>query len=100
LSPALNASAEVVKYIGLDMVSGPNVDIVSHPKDQFPFPEESIDAIVTSSAFEHDSRFWMTFLKMAKVLKPGGFMQMNMPYEWVEHRFPVDCWRFYSDSGI
>lgn len=89
-----------IKYIGMDMDAGLNVDVVINPKDKFyPVPNDSIDIIVSSSSFEHDPRFWMTFLKMLQVLKPGGFLQLNMPYAWAEHRYPVDCWRFYRDSG-
>jgi len=89
-----------IKYIGMDMEAGVNVDVVIHPKDKyFPVPDDSIDVILSSSAFEHDARFWITFLKMLRALKPGGFLHLVMPYEWEEHRYPVDCWRFYSDSG-
>lgn len=89
-----------VQYIGLDFDQGPNVDIVVSPKDKaYPYPDNSISAIITSSALEHDPRFWMTFLKMLQVLQPGGFIYINVPYEWQEHKYPIDCWRFYGDAG-
>ena len=89
-----------IKYTGLDFEPGPNVDIVVSPRDQdYPFPDNHFDAIITSSALEHDPRFWITFLKILRVLKPGGFLSISVPFEWEEHRYPVDCWRFYGDSG-
>ena len=66
------------------MFEGPNVDVVISSKEKrLPFRDNYFDAIVTSSALEHDPRFWMTFLKLVQVLKPGGFMYVNVPYEWV-----------------
>jgi SAM-dependent methyltransferase len=85
-------------YVGLDMSPGPNVDVVS-TGDKTPFDSDSIDVIVSSSNFEHDDCFWMTFLEMARILKPGGYIYINAPSSGVYHGFPGDCWRFYADAG-
>ncbi len=63
-STSLNETCKI-KYIGMDIEAGMNVDAVINIKDKyFPVPDDSIDIIVSSSSFEHDPRFWMTFLKM------------------------------------
>jgi len=85
------------KYTGIDMASGPNVDIVCNG-DSTPFENESIDVIVSSSNFEHDDCFWMTFLEMCRILKPSGFIYINAPSAGPHHGYPGDCWRFYADS--
>lgn len=36
---------------------------------------------------------------MAKSLKPGGIMYINVPSISALHRHPVDNWRFLSDSS-
>lgn len=58
-----------VSYTGIDISAGPNVDVVISENHSVPYPfeSESFDALITTSAFEHDIKFWMTFLKMLKV---------------------------------
>jgi SAM-dependent methyltransferase len=85
------------EYIGIDMSAGPNVDIVSLG-DKTPFEDKSVDIITSSSNFEHDDCFWMTFLEMCRILKPGGLIYINAPSDGPYHGFPGDCWRFYADS--
>jgi SAM-dependent methyltransferase len=36
---------------------------------------------------------------MLRVLKPHGLLYINVPSNGDFHRYPVDCWRFYPDSG-
>lgn len=84
-------------YIGIDMTEGPNVDIVCI-NDSTPFESNSIDVIVSSSSFEHDDFFWMTFLEMCRILKPGGLIYINAPSAGPYHSYPGDSWRFYADS--
>jgi len=33
-------------------------------------------------------------------LKPSGLLYLNVPSNGLFHRYPVDCWRFYPDSGV
>lgn len=88
-----------MKYICLDMVEHPSVDIVVKPGEPFPFPDGSIDIIVSTSCFEHDPCFWMTFREMARVVKEGGFIYVNAPSNGAYHGYPGDNWRFYGDAG-
>lgn len=85
-------------YVGIDMSTGPNVDIVCNG-DSTPFETNSVDVVVSSSNFEHDDCFWMTFLEMARITKPGGFIYINAPSSGPYHSYPGDSWRFYADSG-
>ncbi len=86
-----------LKYKGIDMSAGPNVDIVCSNR-KTPFENESVDVIISSSCFEHDDCFWMTFLEMCRILKKGGYIYINAPSTGPYHGFPGDCWRFYKDS--
>jgi hypothetical protein len=38
--------------------------------------------------------------EIARVLKPGGVAAIIAPSNGVEHRYPVDCWRFYRDGFV
>lgn len=87
-------------YCGCDVESGPNVTVVLDDPYRFPFAHEEFDLVVSTSCLEHDEFFWVTFVEMIRVLKPGGFLYASAPTGGVVHRHPVDCWRFYPDAGI
>jgi hypothetical protein len=37
---------------------------------------------------------------MLRILRPSGLLYINAPSNGPYHRYPVDCWRFYPDSGL
>ncbi len=85
-------------YQGVDLSHGPNVDLVLQSAYRFPLPDNYADLIVSGQAFEHIEYFWLTWMEMERVLKPGGMIFLIAPSRGPEHRFPVDCWRFYADG--
>jgi SAM-dependent methyltransferase len=89
-----------VEYIGLDFVNGRGVDVVIDDPYQLPLAEATADIVVTSSCFEHSEFFWLVYLEAIRILKPGGLLYLNVPSNGFFHRWPVDCWRFYPDSGV
>jgi SAM-dependent methyltransferase len=88
-----------VNYIGVDFVEANGVDVVLDDPYTLPFADNSIDVIVSSSCFEHSEMFWLTFLEICRVLKPSGLFYLNAPSACGFHRYPVDCYRFFPDSG-
>lgn len=87
------------KYIGVDFVPGKGVDVVLTDPYALPFESGTADIVVSSSCFEHSEMFWVVFLEVMRVLKPRGLFYLNAPSNGMIHRYPVDCWRFYPDSG-
>jgi len=85
------------KYIGLDQAEGPNVDVVGSSHEMV-FEDNMFDVVVSSSCFEHDDMFWLTFIEMCRVCKPGGYIYACAPSAGFYHGFPGDNWRFYIDS--
>lgn len=88
------------RYIGVDIEAGPNVDLVVEPGGKLPFDDGTFDAVIASSVFEHDPAFWLTFLELCRVTRPGGHIYINAPSNGMFHQFPVDNWRFYPDAGL
>ncbi len=89
------------QYMGLDMVPGKNVDVVLHtPYVWSEISRNSADVLISGQAFEHIKYFWITMLEVARVLKPGGICCILAPSSGPEHRYPLDCWRFYPDGMI
>jgi SAM-dependent methyltransferase len=88
-----------MKYICLDIEQHSSVDIIMKPGDKLPFDNASVDLIVSTSCFEHDPCFWLTFKEMTRILKVDGFIYVNAPTKGPYHGCPGDNWRFYSDAG-
>lgn len=86
-------------YCGVDLNPGKNVDLViENPYHWREIKSKSADVIVSGQAFEHIEYFWLTMLEVYRVLRPGGFCCLIAPSGGPEHRYPVDCWRFYGDG--
>lgn len=88
------------KYVGVDFVEANGVDVVITDPYSLPFDNESVDVVVSSSCFEHSEFFWLLFNETLRILKPTGLLYINAPSNGTFHRYPVDCWRFYPDSGV
>jgi SAM-dependent methyltransferase len=87
------------EYLGVDFVAGKGVDVLLDDPYSLPFEKESVDIVLSSSCFEHSEMFWLVFLEIMRILKPSGLFYLNVPSNGSFHRYPVDCWRFYPDSG-
>ena len=88
-------------YTGLDMESGPNVDFVlRNPYDWDTIDTDSFDVVISGQAFEHIEFFWKTMEEMTRVLKKDGLLCLIAPNGFPEHRYPVDCYRFFTDGML
>lgn len=93
------SDAAKYSYTGLDVNPGPNVDYV--PVDPYLWKElanESFDVIVSGQAFEHIEYPWLIMEEMSRVLRKGGLICIVAPSRGPEHKYPVDCWRYYPDA--
>ena len=87
------------EYVGLDFQEAKGVDMLLEDPYILPLADASVDIVLSSSCFEHSEMFWVVFLEIMRVLKPTGLFYLNAPSAGSFHRYPVDCWRFYPDSG-
>ena len=83
-------------YKGVDEIHTDNPDDVY----RLPFENGTVDVVVSSSCFEHDCFFWITFLEIMRVLKPNGTFYLNAPSRGGYHCHPIDCFRFFPDAGL
>jgi len=58
-------------YNGNDVIDASNVTIVSRTAD-LPFEENTFHTVISTECFEHDPQYKESFLKIYKILKPGG----------------------------
>ncbi len=91
--------SRAMKYISVDMVEHPSVDIVVQPSERLPFEDGSIDMVVSTSCFEHDPCFWLTFKEICRIVKLGGYIYINAPSTGMYHKYPGDNYRFYKDTS-
>lgn len=88
-----------VEYVGADMSKGPNVDVVfNDPYDWSELKDESFDFVISGNAFEHIEYPWLTIKEIYKKTKIGGFVCILAPNSIGEHRYPLDCYRYFSDG--
>jgi len=89
------------EYFGLDMEKGSNVDIIlKNPYNWKEIETNSFDIVISGQTFEHSEFFWLTMSEMARVLKMNGLLCIIAPNGFGEHRYPVDCYRFFSDGMV
>ena len=89
------------EYKGLDAEPGPNVDLV--PQHLYRWDEirsDEFDVVISGQAFEHIEFFWETLHEMIRILRKDGMLCIIAPSKQKEHRYPVDCYRFFNDGMI
>jgi SAM-dependent methyltransferase len=45
----------------------------------FPWPDESVDVVVSNQVFEHLKNVWLPMSEVARVLRPGGYFVFSVP---------------------
>lgn len=86
-------------YVGLDIMAGPNVDVVGdvHELSKL-FPAESFDAVYSTSVFEHIAIPWQVIREIHRILKPGGLVYIGTHHAYPVHELPWDFWRYGRDA--
>jgi len=90
--------ADKWKYIGVDIVAGPNVDMVMPNPCSIPRDSDSVNVILCGQTLAHARRPWLLVKEMARCLDRGGHLFCACPAYQHLHRFPEDCWRIYPDG--
>jgi len=59
-------------YVGLDIVEGPNVDVISVAHEYN--CDKIFDVVLSTNSFEHDMYYEKSIRKMFELLRPSGLM--------------------------
>jgi SAM-dependent methyltransferase len=62
-------------------------------------PDNSYDWVVCTEVLEHTLRPWDAVQEIWRVLKPGGFLFLSVPFNFRIHGPLPDCWRF-TEHGL
>ena len=84
-------------YVGLDLKSGPNVDVVPENPYKYPFNDNEFDIIISGQCFEHVDRPWVLIKELYRILKPSGQVFIIAPSKGPIHT-EHDCWRILPDG--
>lgn len=90
-------------YVGLDMLEGPNVDLVLDLTQDFETIDKALDgkrfrSILCLSVLEHCADPFAMARNMTKLLAPGGVIFISVPWAWEFHGYPSDYWRFTPEG--
>lgn len=102
--PYVSLFKNVTQYIGLDVEQSghshklESIDVL-YDGVTFPFEENSFDSLVFFEVLEHVFNPDNFFQQISKVVKPGGYCVVTIPFIWGEHEQPYDYAR-YSSFGL
>lgn len=87
------------EYIGVDMEEGEGVDMVADIAQEDADVPEDAHLVICCSVLEHVKRPWIAAQNIERMLAPGGFAYISVPWVWRYHAYPDDYWRF-SFAGV
>jgi len=92
LAPPSRAS----KYLGLDLeaLRYNNNPEVTWDGRRIPLPNGAVDSALATEVLEHCPEPLQVMSEVARVLKPGGFFLLTVPFLWPLHDAPYDEFRY------
>jgi SAM-dependent methyltransferase len=91
-------SAHIDRIVNLDVYRGDNVDVVYDGR-VIPFADATFDLVISQEVFEHIASPATALDDVARVMKPGARLFLQLPFIIGYHSIPGDYWRF-SATGI
>ncbi len=85
------------RYFGVDRVAAPGrspPDMIADLSDGLPLADASFDTVLCLSVLEHTARPGHSMAEIARVLRPGGCLILQVPWQWHVHEAPNDYFRF------
>lgn len=98
---ARDVITDASEYIGVDLDSGPGVDLVADAHELEAWLEPgSFDVVLCLEMLEHDDAPWLTVAQLARMVRPGGLVLITARGNgFPEHNRP-DRWRFMRDGMV
>jgi len=90
------------EYVGVDWSESFHdsaADVVADLNQPLPLPESVADTVVSISVLEHLSRPQVMLGEAYRILKPGGSLILQVPFQWMVHEAPYDYVR-YTPYGL
>jgi uncharacterized protein YbaR (Trm112 family) len=84
--------------INLNLAPFPNVDVVADAH-RLPMVDGSIDTVICKAVLEHVESPQRVMAEIARVLRPGGLVYLDVPFLFIDHAYPQDFARF-TRAGV
>jgi len=81
---------KLAKYdhvVQLEIVNYPNVDVLA-VNQALPFADETFDVVFSADVLEHVDDPFTSGNEIARILKPGGYVYVDLPFLQPEHGYP------------
>lgn len=84
------------RYIGVDMVGGPDVDEICNAYDIITrYGKESFDVVLSTEMMEHVENWQLVISNFKNIIRPGGIIVITTrSIGFSKHNYPYDFWRF------
>ena len=88
------------RYIGLDILQGPGVDVVCRAEEVTDkLGENSFDIVISTEMLEHIENWREAISNIKRVCKPGGIVLLTTRSQgYGYHGYPYDFWRYGTDD--
>jgi len=90
------------KYVGVDWVEclhDSKADIAADLNKPLPIEDQVADTVISLSVMEHLCEPQMMLNEAYRILKPGGSIMLQVPWQWWIHEAPYDFFR-YTPYGL
>ena len=82
------------EYVGLDVNSESQADVLIKPGEPWPFEDASFDAVLCTEVLQYTANLKNTLSEIDRVLKSGGQLIVTVPFAYNMHSGVHDFWRF------
>lgn len=92
----------VKEYVGVDWTDSHhqfNADITADLNKVLPISPEVADVVISLSVLEHLCEPQLMLHQVNRILKPGGAVVLQVPWQWWVHEAPHDYFR-YTPYGL
>mgnify|MGYP001567028094 FL=1 len=98
----LGSGSKRIRYdsgiLNLDVVPVAEVDVVADMAE-LPFGDGTLDMVISECALEHVPKAPQAITEIARVVRPGGFLYVVVPFLYPFHEAPNDYFR-WTKSGL
>ena len=93
-------SRHATRYVSADFApTHPNLDLRFDIQQAFPLEDSSVHTLFCCSVLEHVPQPWSVLVECRRILVPGGYLLLFVPFLYHLHGAPEDYYRF-SPFGV
>jgi len=93
----IGGGSRIEAYVNVDLVALPGVDVVANA-EALPFRTATFQRVECDGVIEHVERPGLVMSQIVRVLAPGGFAHVIVPFCHPFHEYPRDFRRFTPDG--